>query len=345
MATYNGAAFLRPQLESLAQQMLKPCEIVINDDGSNDQTPEIVTEFIRSSGLNVRFERNAQRLGYADNFLTAASRATGDLIAFCDQDDVWHPEKLARVSAAFADPSIVLCAHRARLIDAEGEPIGVLRQGEDSDRLHPARTLSPFRVNFGFTITFRRQLLSVIPSAGRVVDYMSGAPRLSHDRWIGFLASHFGATFEMADYLVDYRQHGRNVFGAHHKPNLGTAEQQREARLRYCRAANEFLAQMDRVDRAAASAFPAFDRDQSRAFLARLAQKETQRGRVYEATNPVSAVGHVASNLFNATYAAPGAALPRPGPVARDLYFSLFKVRGLTPSPEPMHKAFDEGEA
>ena len=107
MATFNGERHLAAQLESIAQQTLAPHELVVSDDGSTDSTLEIVEAFERRAPFHVRIERNPTRLGFAANFLTAAERCEGELIAFADQDDVWLSTKLERAAAAFA-PGVVL---------------------------------------------------------------------------------------------------------------------------------------------------------------------------------------------------------------------------------------------
>src|SRR5262249_24814222 len=69
MATYNGARFIRQQLESLAQQTLLPHELVVRDDVSTDRTLSIVEEFSRHAPFPVRIHKNDVRLGYPDNFM------------------------------------------------------------------------------------------------------------------------------------------------------------------------------------------------------------------------------------------------------------------------------------
>src|SRR5664280_13480 len=108
MATYNGERFIREQLDSLARQTYLPCELIVSDDGSTDRTLEIVEDFAKSAPFSVRAYRNEQNLGYADNFLKAASLCDGEWIAFCDQDDVWFDNKLARVRQCFDVENAVL---------------------------------------------------------------------------------------------------------------------------------------------------------------------------------------------------------------------------------------------
>src|SRR4051812_16300560 len=95
LATYNGEKYLSAQLESLALQTRLPAELVVCDDCSTDRTIDIIDEFIARAPFPVRVARNESRLGFVNNFMRAAQGCRADLIAFCDQDDIWEPNKLA----------------------------------------------------------------------------------------------------------------------------------------------------------------------------------------------------------------------------------------------------------
>lgn len=108
MATYNGERYIVEQLDSIRTQSRPVNEVVIRDDCSSDRTVTVVEEYIARHGLDgwsiVVNERN---LGYADNFHTAMVHATGDLIVFCDQDDIWLPDRVECMEACFAcDPRV-----------------------------------------------------------------------------------------------------------------------------------------------------------------------------------------------------------------------------------------------
>ena len=111
MATYNGARFLRQQLDSFARQTLLPSELVVCDDGSTDSTMTIVDAFSRSAPFPIVIVNNTVRLGYTANFLQAAQMCQGELIAFSDQDDEWLPQKLASIVRAGHESDALLLAH------------------------------------------------------------------------------------------------------------------------------------------------------------------------------------------------------------------------------------------
>lgn len=112
ICTYNGQKFIGEQIESILNQTLLPNEIVVGDDGSTDDTLDVVESYrqnIESKGIKFFVFQN-NHLGAHGNFKTTLPKATGDLIAPCDQDDIWLPEKLEKCAAAMTDDiDVVYC--------------------------------------------------------------------------------------------------------------------------------------------------------------------------------------------------------------------------------------------
>ena len=96
LSTYNGERFLEHQLASLSGQQRLPDELVIRDDSSTDRTYGILERFAATAPFAVTLMRGDRRLGSTPSFELALGRCTGDVVALCDQDDVWLPGKLAR---------------------------------------------------------------------------------------------------------------------------------------------------------------------------------------------------------------------------------------------------------
>ena len=110
IATYNGEKFLREQLDSVLAQTLMPDEIIVSDDGSKDGTWAILEEYKSKYPKLFRLYRNEKGLGPHENFKKAFQYVTCDLVAPCDQDDIWMPEKLERCVAALDEQtSMVFC--------------------------------------------------------------------------------------------------------------------------------------------------------------------------------------------------------------------------------------------
>ena len=216
MTSYNGGRFIRQQLESLAAQTLLPHELVVCDDGSTDDTLAIVAAFQRVAPFLVNIQRNPVRLGYAENFLHGCTLAAGQLIAFCDQDDVWLPAKLERCVAAFtADDRVLLAIHSATVVDDALRPRGF---GKPDFAVSSVLAPSGGELDFslpGFAMVFSRSLVRAAPASERARDGMkAGRPLMAHDQWIVFLARSSGRVAHLADRLVLYRQHGGNHCGA-----------------------------------------------------------------------------------------------------------------------------------
>ena len=97
MCTYNGAAYLPEQLASLAAQTRPPDELVVNDDRSDDgRTLETIKQFARTSPFPVAFQL-IENSSARNRILPEPSAAAAEILScFCDQDDVWEPDKLAK---------------------------------------------------------------------------------------------------------------------------------------------------------------------------------------------------------------------------------------------------------
>lgn len=215
LCTYNGASFLELQLQSLVSQEHVPDELVVSDDASTDATPRILESFAGTAPFTVRYTRNERRLGVVANFERAIRLCRGDLIALCDQDDVWLPQKLAtQVDLLARHEDVALIFSDAEIVDDALEPYGyrlwdVLGfNAQEQERMgspDAVHVLLRHQVVTGATTVFRagwRDLILPMPSAW------------VHDGWIGFMVAVAGRVMALAEPLVLYRQHARNEIGA-----------------------------------------------------------------------------------------------------------------------------------
>ncbi len=216
MATYNGEQFIREQLTSLARQTRQPDELVVSDDGSTDSTLQIIQDFSRSAPFPVRLFRSDRNLGFTLNFLLAAERCSGELLAFCDQDDAWLPHKLGRAAEVFADDDVVLLIHSAEVIDESGRALGrrhpkiarsmKQRGWEDS----PIAVLPP-----GFSMVAKRCVVDELLSAWPMSLYEELRERqgnlFGHDMLLFLIAGDLGHVYYEAEALGYFRVHGRNT--------------------------------------------------------------------------------------------------------------------------------------
>jgi glycosyltransferase involved in cell wall biosynthesis len=207
MATYNGQRHIRRQLDSLTAQTKLPAELVVTDDCSEDDTVDIINAFAKTAPFPVTVHRNEARLGYRANFMRAANLCRSDLIAFCDQDDDWYPQKLAVSVKPFSDPEVLLSYHNADVVTEDGRRIGFL-----ADRAGPISS-GPWHFVPGFTQVFVRSLLLLSSYWPDSRDSIEDGERSAHDKWFFFLATVFGKIIYLEEPLVAYVQHGGNTYG------------------------------------------------------------------------------------------------------------------------------------
>lgn len=209
LCTYNGAQFIEPQLESILKQSRPPDEVLVSDDGSTDQTLEIVRRIACEHPSVVRLVQTPGRLGYAKNFESAIRQATGDIIFLSDQDDVWLEHKIERMLAAFTDNervAVVYCD--AQLVDGQLRPLGrtifEARAGMRLATRHSARELV-HGVDIGI-LGSMMALRSTLKPWVLPVEEVWG-----HDHWIVFIAHAIAEVAAVDEPLMYYRRHAGNT--------------------------------------------------------------------------------------------------------------------------------------
>jgi glycosyltransferase involved in cell wall biosynthesis len=210
LGTYNGAAYLKEQLESFAAQTRTPDELVISDDQSTDDTLRLSEEFAATAGFPVRLTVNESNLGTAKNFEKAISLCRGDVIVLSDQDDVWHGDKLESVERIFeAKPELSLVFSNAELVDETlrvfDETLFDLVHFDDRKQrlVKSGRALDLQlceNLVVGATVAFRADLKDLVLP-------ISGAGPLIHDGWIVLLVAAVGEIDFINRPLLKYRQH------------------------------------------------------------------------------------------------------------------------------------------
>jgi len=196
LATYNGDRHLGAQLASLRAQSWPNLEIVAVDDASGDGTWAML-QHAAQHDARLRIERNERNLGSAATFERAMSLCRGAYIAPCDQDDVWHADKLQTLFDAIGGHTLAYAD--SALVDEHGAPLGLRL----SDRFGMAQGSDPLAFAFwnsvsGHAMLFERELLAAaLPFRGSRF----------HDWWLAFVAASLGSIVYVPQALVDYRQH------------------------------------------------------------------------------------------------------------------------------------------
>jgi glycosyltransferase involved in cell wall biosynthesis len=218
LCTYNGERFLSRQLASIQQQSRLPDELVVCDDCSTDRTIEILNDFAPSAGFPVIVRRNEHNLGVVANFERAIRLCQGNLIALCDQDDIWYPTRLERSQREFAaHPEAGLVFSDADVMDDLGELIGTrlwanFGFNQELKRLLLAgdySILAKHRFVTGATVMFRSRLREHCLPVG------SG---WLHDEWIVGVAAALADVRPIDTPLIRYRQHATQQVGLGPRP-------------------------------------------------------------------------------------------------------------------------------
>lgn len=211
LCTYNGAEYLRPQLDSIIAQDYQNWALHAFDDGSTDDTLEILAEYQNRLGPNKLKIHEGPRKGYAKNFHLACHKTIllGDFFAFSDQDDVWKPNKLnkaMRTLELHSEKSVCLFATRTQLIDSDGKVIGFSKAPKRPVKFENAIIEN---VAGGNTMVFNKALARLFCEIPGNVDI------ISHDWTLYQLVTGAGGNFVFSDTpYVLYRQHQSNSVGA-----------------------------------------------------------------------------------------------------------------------------------
>lgn len=206
MATYNGERWIEDQIKSIALQTLPPDEIIVVDDQSKDGTVAILQRL--SHQFPIRLIQNDQNSGSTLSFARGVAAASGDVIFFSDQDDVWVPEKIATLIKAFEDPRVGMAYSRVQNVDQNltflpNNDVASHDQAIERGLFYEA--LLKQNLVAGLTMGFRSQFK----------PYLLPIPdkRLWHDYWTALIVSTLADVAFVDQRLVLYRQHGKNQVG------------------------------------------------------------------------------------------------------------------------------------
>lgn len=216
LATYNGATFLREQLDSLLAQTYDNFEVLVRDDNSTDGTLTLLQSYqTQHAGFLQILTHNEAGRGAKANFLSLLQASDAPYIAFCDQDDVWHPEKLSQsmtamlaLEARHGEALPCLIFTDLEIVNRRGEALFASlwkQQHIDPRRTHLRQLLLQNTVT-GCTALLNRAL--VVRCLKMPVD------AVMHDWWIALMASVVGLALGLNERTVQYRQHDGNSVGA-----------------------------------------------------------------------------------------------------------------------------------
>jgi glycosyltransferase involved in cell wall biosynthesis len=195
LCSYNGERFIKEQIDSLLNQSYSNLEIVISDDHSTDGTRNILDHY--KTEKRIRLFLQEENMGQTRNVEFALSKATGDLIAFADQDDIWLPAKLGTMLRHFNGEWLVYSD--SELVDEQGKSLG--KRISQLRKMYSGRQTTGFvfsNVVWGHAMLIKRQLL---------LEVLPIPEKIPHDIWIAYKAAASTGIKYIDIPLTLYRQH------------------------------------------------------------------------------------------------------------------------------------------
>ncbi|MEM1375770.1 MAG: glycosyltransferase family 2 protein [Pseudomonadota bacterium] len=226
LGTYNGARFLDEQLASIDQQTAKHIDIYVSDDGSHDETRFILDHWkARWAKGDFTISDGPQR-GFAENyrFLISSAKMNADFYSFCDQDDIWMPDKLGSAAArlqTLGTTTPALYAGRTKNVDETGEPLGLSPLMPRAPSFGNALVQSLAGAN---TMVMNRAAFEIVSLSSQKSEFVS------HDWWSYALITGAGGAVNYDPHPTTlYRQHGGNLVGS----NTGTMARAKRIRMMF----------------------------------------------------------------------------------------------------------------
>ena len=212
LATYNGEAFLREQLDSIFAQSYQCFKVYISDDCSSDTTVEILQKYQEKFPDKILYTVNQKNIGYTKNFEKLLQEVQEKYIAFCDQDDLWKIDKLEILMSKLLElentitSKAILVHSDLSMIDENNNIIGSsyfsYRKYNLKDHKDLGHILGPCGV-MGNTILMNAELKRLVLPFPERLD--------THDYWIAIHAELFGFRKTLKQKLVKYRIHKSNA--------------------------------------------------------------------------------------------------------------------------------------
>lgn len=217
LSTFNGEHYLSEQLRSIEKQLFTEWLLIARDDGSTDSSLEILNEFAQRFPDKMRIiDGRGKHLGACGSFSYLMTQTTADYVMFCDQDDVWLPDKIGRTLSCMNEliaekgPETPLLVHCDMIVT-----------DEKLKRL--SNSFWSYRgIKYRNAARFNRQLISnAVTGCAMMInrsllETATPIPDMAmvHDWWIAQVAAAFGQVRSIPDPMMLYRQHGKNRIGA-----------------------------------------------------------------------------------------------------------------------------------
>lgn len=206
LSTYNGGAYITEQLDSILNQTRKADEVLIFDDCSTDNTPQIIKQFISGHNLTTwKFAVNHENKGWKRNFMEGIWSTSGDLVFPCDQDDIWMPQKLEQMEKIMAEnPQImVLTSNYESFYDSGKRVCGP--EKDDGKLIKQPLSNKVFNIRYpGCTYCIRREFVEISKKHWQV-DF-------PHDALFWRMGMFSDSLYSYNMSLIQWRKHTDSTF-------------------------------------------------------------------------------------------------------------------------------------
>jgi glycosyltransferase involved in cell wall biosynthesis len=201
LCSYNGEEYLEEQLHSLDTQTYKNIEVICSDNNSTDKSAEILSNWCNKQ-TNRKLIHCSEK-GLNKNFFDAIKHAKGDFVIFCDQDDIWMPdkvEKLLRFHQENEQASMVYCLSDQFTGNTPGISSKINIIPLEGDDIRKTLLIS---FTLGHNILIRKSILDKIP--------VPPNESVAYDWWITVSAMCMGFVKCLPEVLTHWRQHTNNT--------------------------------------------------------------------------------------------------------------------------------------
>jgi glycosyltransferase involved in cell wall biosynthesis len=212
MCVYNGEKYLEEQLESILSQTMQPDDVSIYDDRSTDASVSLIRGFIdKHRLLNWRIHVNSYNKGWRLNFYDALLNCQGDYICFCDQDDVWYPDKISTMIGIMANnPNILVLNGLQHIVNSRNEIIddfGPMKAGGKFDRSINKSEFCDNIINFQNRIGASMVIQKIIK---KQLSFFERNNLFAHDLWAVNVSALMGGCYWFNFPVIRYRIHNKN---------------------------------------------------------------------------------------------------------------------------------------
>lgn len=212
LSTFNGSKYIIEQLDTLRKQTRPAEEVLISDDASTDDTVQIIEDYIAKYELdNWLIRKNKENQGWKTNFARLLEDATGDFIFLCDQDDIWHLDKIQKMSEIMEsnEKILLLASNYTPFYLGEGVQIKLDKSDLDNSQI-------VYQPNFLNNFFHIRRPGCVYAVNKKIIPYFlkTRSNEDAHDALLWRLASLLNGLYIYSYSTIDFRRHDDNATGS-----------------------------------------------------------------------------------------------------------------------------------